>query len=321
MKEEKSNEMSLLDLIQIFFAWLSRCLINILKVLGFLLKLWYRNYITFLVVLFISIALALFSTRKEVLYYNADAMVVLNGSNSQLTKEVCKQIERSFTSEKSISFGEKLHIPDSISHNIIGFKSYYMIDYKKDSIPDVVDFKDNHSLKDTVNIRQYNRLYFRLITKNINQIPIVQNAILNYLNSNPILHAEFKSKRENLIESIRMCNIQIQRIDSMSKINYFKEENNQVYVEDRGVVMGGRLGKHLYFKDLVYIEKVKAKFQSQLDCCNQAVEIPTGFIVDSKPVNGKVKYIIYALFISLGISSVVSLLIENKNKIKNYLNK
>jgi hypothetical protein len=321
MKEEKSNEINLLDLIQLFFKWLGNCLKTLLLALGYFVKLLYRHYIILGIVLIVFISGGLYMSREKANRYKVEAMATLNGCDAQSTKEVSRQLEQSFTKNKLISFGTKLNLQDSVSINVKEFHSYYVIDYKKDSIPDVVDFDGTHSLKDTVNVRQPDRLYFRFITKNVAQVPQVQQAVLSYLNSNPTLQAQFQAKRNALLENLNVCNVQIQRIDSMSKTNYFKEGSNQVYLDDRGLVLGGKLGKQLYYRDLETIEKIKAKIQLKLASCNQPVELPSGFIINSEPVNDRKTYLIWSFVIGMVISALLGLILENRDCIKNYLKK
>ena len=321
MKDEKTNEINLLELIQLFFSWLGKCFLALLYALGFCLKQWYRNYLIVILSLIICISAAFYMSRTQALRYKVEAMAILNGCDAQSTKEVSRQLEQSFTSNKAISFGTKLNLPDSVSCNVKEFHSYYVIDYNSDSVPDLVDFKGTHSLKDTVNVRQRDRIYFRFITKNVAQVPQVEQAIIKYFNSNPSFQAQFNAKRNALIESINVCNVQIQRIDSMSKTNYFKEESNQVYLDDRGLVLGGKLGKQLYYRDLSTIEYNKSKLQSKLSTCNRPVDLPSGFVINPVPVNSRLKYIVISILIGLALSLILSVLVENRKTISVFLKK
>lgn len=321
MKEEKSNELNLLELIQLFFSWIGKCIFALLNGLGYCLKIWYRYFVIVLFSVSLCVVAALYLSRDNALRYKVEAMATLNGCDAHAVKDVSRQLELSFTSNKSISFGTKLGLPDSISSNIREFHSYFVIDYNKDSIPDLVDFKDNHSLKDTVNVRDPEKLYFRFVTKNVIQVPQIEQALLAYFNSNPSLQGQFQAKRNALIENLNVCNVQIQRIDSMSKINYFKADNNQVYLEDRNVVLGGKLGKQLYYSDLLAIEKLKRSTQMQLASCNHALELPSGFVVIPEPVNDRKKYVFFSIMFGLLISLIVSIMLEYRKTIISFLKK
>ncbi len=141
-------------------------------------------------------------------------------------KEIARQLEESRADNQYTSLSSKLSLPDSIAKNIVSFNSFYVIDYLNDSTPDMVDFANNHSLEDTLNVRMKDKIYFRLITRNISQVPQVEKAILNFFNSQPTVRLLYTAKQKELAGKIDLTSAEMQRLDSLAKISYFKDNNH-----------------------------------------------------------------------------------------------
>ena len=202
MEEKSSKEVNLLDLIKMFNNWLKNVGKSILKLFNYLFKTSYKDKYSILVILIISIIIGQYYARPSNRQYYAEAMAYLFGPDAQTVKEITKQLENVNSRNKSTSLSTKLSLPDSITKNIVSITSYYVIDYLNDSTPDMVDFKNSHPLDDTLNVKMRNRIYFRIITKNIDQIPQVQKALLNFFNSNPIISLQCEAKKMELKDSI-----------------------------------------------------------------------------------------------------------------------
>jgi len=319
MEENSSKEINLLQLILIFFNWLNKLGKGTLKFFGYFIKLTYRHYLITFVAVVASLSAGLYLSRPSSRIYKADAMAMFYGCEAQTVKEVCKQLENSVSSNNLYSLATKLSIPDSVAKNIEGFQSFYVIDYSKDSVADKIDFDNNHPLTDTLNVRMKDRLYFRILSKNINQIPTVQTAILNYFNNNPVLKEQYIDKKNELLQQINICNVETQRIDSLAKVSYFKDIDRQLKFENNKLLIGDQR-KQLFYNDLLDLQKIKSRAGNKLVDFKQPVNMPSGFFVNPTPINSNLKYGIISILIGYFIALVLSVLIENRKNILNYLN-
>lgn len=319
MEENNSKEINLFQLISMFFSSLTKLWKSILNFLGYFIRLTYRYSLISLIAIAVSLSLGLYLSRSSAQIYKADAMAMFYGCEAQTVKEVCKQLENSISSNNLYSLATKLSIPDSIAENIEEFQSFYVIDYSKDSVADKVDFDNSHPLTDTMNVRMKDRLYFRILSKNISQIPTVQTAILNYLNSNPVLKEQYIDKKNELLQQINICNVETQRIDSLAKVSYFKDVDKQLKFENNKLLIGDQR-KQLFYNDLLDLQKIKSRAENKLVDFKQPVDMPSGFFVNPTPVNSNLKYSIISILIGYFIALVLSVLIENRKNILNYLN-
>ncbi|HET7732853.1 MAG TPA: hypothetical protein VFK73_03365, partial [Paludibacter sp.] len=217
-----------------------------------------------------------------------------------------------------ISFAAKLSLQDSIAKNIVGFQSFYVIDYLKDNVADKVDFANNHSLTDTLNLKMKDRLYFQIKTLNISQVPKIQAALLNYFNKNVVMKTEFDQKKNELVNRIQICNIESQRIDSLAKISYFKNIDQQLRFENNKLLLGDQK-KQLFYDELLRLNDIRSYSEMKLADFKQPVDLPSDFVVNPNPINGRGKYGVYSLIIGYALGLLIVILLDNLKKIKTFL--
>lgn len=319
-KESKTNdnEINLLQLVNLVFNWLKSIFLYFFVFIGYLLKLSYKHKIITIVFLLCSVSIGLYQSRPSAKIYKAEAMVMINGSEAQTVKEVCKQLENYSSEKKIISLSSKLSIPDSIAKNIVSIQSFYVIDYLKDGTADFVDFKNSHSLTDTLNKKMKDRLYFRVKIKNINQISVIQDAILQYLNNNKVLKTDFETKREEYKQQVLICNRESERIDSLAKVSYFKDRTTELrFTKDQ--LLLGEQKKQLFYDDLLRLQDLRAFINSKLADFKTPVYLPSGFVVNPSPENGSLKYSAIALIVGYLISLLLLVIIDNFKRTIKYL--
>ncbi len=318
MEENKTKELDLLDLIRMFFRWLKHVGWSFLKLMGNCLRLMCRHWAVSIVLVGICLAVGFYLGRTSNLRYKIEAMAVLNGSTAQTVSEVTKQLTFFSPLGDFTSLAAQLGLHDSITRNIKEIETFHVIDYRNDSIPDVVDFRRRHDLTDTLNVYMTNRLYFRIKMKNVNQFPVFKEAFINYFNRHERLTREFAVKRENLEEEIKLLNAEISRLDSMATITYLQEAPAQLQLHWSSFMIG-KQERQLLHEDLVYLQKMKQKREMELANFTDPVTFPDGFSVIPKPIHGKVFFLIITGLIGAFLSVMVALIIENRKKIIDYL--
>jgi len=315
-----SKEINLLQLISLFLNWLSKLVKNLFNFFGYLIKLCFRRWLIVIIIISLCFLYGQFLARPSARSYKAEAMAILYGSDTQTAKEVFKQLENTLSSNNLISLATKLSLPDSVANNILEVRSFYVIDYLDDGVADVIDFKNTHSNTDTLNLRMQNQIYIRLVTRNINQVPQVQVALLRYLNNNEMMKSKFEAKKNVFLQSISICDREMLRIDSLAKVTYFKEYDKQLKF-DNNTLLIGKQDKQLFYTDLLRLQEIKSNAEMQLAEYKQPMELPSGFVVNPNPLNGRTKYGLLSILIGFALSIVVSLLLENTKNISVYLKK
>jgi hypothetical protein len=319
-KENNTREINLLELISRFFDWIKNVGKAFLNLLGYFFRLSYRHKILFIVSILICLGISQYLSRPSVRIYKAGAIAMLYGSEAQTAKEVSRQLENSFQSDKLTSLSTKLSLPDSVAKNIVGVQSFYVIDYLKDGVADMVDFKNNHSLTDTLNVRMRDRIYLQFLTKNINQVPQVQTAILKYFNNNPEMQVEFQISKSGLAEKIALCNSESKRIDSLAKVSYFKDNQKQLQLDKNSLIIGEQK-KQLFYGDLIQLLDIKTGALRSFNDYVQPMCLPSNFVISPAPINGPVKYGFFGIILGAIIAIIIAEFIEKRKDILSYLKK
>lgn len=318
MEENNPKEINLLQLISAFIDWLKKVGLSIVNFTGSIIRLSYRQITVLAIIIGASVIVGQYLSRKSARIYKAEGMAMIYGSEAQTVRDISRQVENSSPINPLTSLATKLSLPDSIAQNIVGIQSFYVIDYMNDSVADMVDFNNNHSLSDTTNIRMKDRIYFRLKTKNIAQVPIVENALLSYFNSNQTIRTQYENKKNELIQQVNICDSEMKRLDSLARISYFKDSDKQLRFDNNRLIVGEQY-KQLFYGELLKLQKQKGEVQDKLINFSEPVTIPSGFVIDPMPLNGRLKYGIYSLLIGYAIALLIALLIENYKKVFEYL--
>lgn len=323
MKEKEiiEKEINLLDLITIFFNWLKKIINSTFKFLGSLFQLIYRHSLITIIITVVCILISLYITRPEARVYKADALALLYGCDAQTVREISKQLEYIGEEEGYSTLSSKLSLPDSITKNIVGFHTYFVISYLKDGIAVKVDYKDIYplkDLKDTLYVKMRDRVSMRLLVKNTKQIPQIQKAILDYFNNNELLKIRLESFKDQMNQQIYISGIELKRVDSLARVTYFKDNQQQIRLEQNKLLFGEQQ-KQLFYGDLLKLQDIISSSKSALANTKNPIALVSGFAVDPKPVNGIMKYGVYSIFIGIFISLIIAALMENLTVIIKYL--
>lgn len=318
MEKNDNKEINLLELIEILINWIKNVVIKAASFVGNLIQLLYRHLVITLAIILIAVSVGVYLSRPEARIYKAEALGIIYGSDAQTIKEISRQLENASSIDQQISFGKKLNLPDSIAKNIVSFNSYYVIEYIKEHTAVKIDYANGLPEKDTMYVKMHDRVYFQLKVKKINQVPAIEKAILNYFNTSELLQTHFQNARNQISDQIKISRKELARIDSLAKINYFKDNNEQLRF-DKNKLLVGEQQKQLFYNDLLRLQDIISVSESTLRNFKQPIDIPSGFVVNPAPVNGTFKYSVISIFIGLIISLVVSGLLENTKKLIDFL--
>ncbi|MDD3078201.1 MAG: hypothetical protein PHH37_03735 [Paludibacter sp.] len=330
MEEKEQKEINLLQLINLFFKWLKKVLILLVHFLGKLLKTTYKHIWLTVIVVAVFVAAAMYLSRPSAKVYVAEATAVCNGNDTRMLKDkelrtqlqifddVCKQLTSFSPREEVTSLSYKLQTPDSIAKNVVSIETFKIIDYLKDGTPDMVDFSNRHSLEDTLNLVMRDRLYMRIKTKNVAQLPKVQDALVKFFERQPILKEQFENGKKSLQNQIDICNIELNRIDSMEKVYFFEHPKQQLQFSSNTLLMGNQ-NKQLFYYELLRINEIKGYAMNKLLEYKHPVDFTSEFIVKPVPENSRLKYGIIGIILGYITALLISVVVDNFKNIIKYL--
>lgn len=313
MEEKNTKEVNLLDIISAIWNWIVKVVMFVIALAGKTLQLLFRHKILTIILLILAFAVSQYFSRPSNRKYNVDAMAVLYGVQAKTVMQVGSQLTASSPRFEETSLSRKLGINDSVSRKIAGIQFFNVIDFKNDSVPDRVDFNNNHPLSDTLNVLMKDHVYIRLKTIGTKHASEVGDAVLNYLNSNPVIQTEFQTWKDILSQKVLIADRESQRIDSLARKKYFEEKNQHLRFESNQLIVGSQYVQ-LFYGDMLALNTRKAEALTQLAEAKNPVIIPSGFIINPQATNGRVKKGIEGLFIGLVLSVIAAFVIENFKK-------
>ena len=323
MDDKNSKEMNLIELLNLLGKWIKKVTARLIRFVGSLLQLAFKHWVVSAIVLLLSVVAGQYLARPSVRRYEAGAMAMLYGCENTTVREVYRQLQNSLIPKESTTFSSMtlatvLGIPDSVAKNIVKLESYNVIDYLDDNTPDLVDFENNHSLKDTMNLIMRNHIFIQVQTLKPTQIRIFQDALLDYFNNNTMLNSEFESSKSGIENTVLLCDTEIRRLDSLANLSYFKDSDNKISLENNNLIVGEQK-KQLFYEDVLRLQDIRNLYNKKLVLFKKPIDFPAGLIVNPVPKNGRIKYGVYSIFIGSLLALIMVYLIDNLKKIINYL--
>ncbi len=291
------REMNFFDLCVACWHALGRACKAIGCLLARALRLSYRYWWLVLLCVALGVAAALYYTRRDNVIYRVNAVAVLNGPTVQ-------QFEQAFMPLRS---AQQLP-PESplqswlYEKKLRCFETYRVIDCMNDSVADYIDFKNSSSPTDTVNVQMQDRLclQFRIKHRDLDMIPAVEQEVMTFLNANPSMQGAYKTYMMNMLEQVRFNHAQVEKLDSLTDQYYFHSNPGSEPLNSvrNGLVFMGDWRVHLFLGDIYAHQNRTFKMDQRLQLATAPVVLENHFTVDSKPVNGRRKFVI--LFFLLG---------------------
>lgn len=310
--------MNFIDLCMAFGRAIGRGCAACGKVVARMLRLTYRYWWLVLSVVVLAVAAALYYTRKGNLIYRANAIAIINGPSLQQFKQAYAPLQ----SAKSIpdDAAVKPFVDDFVA---TGFDTYHVIDCLDDGVADKIDFKRSVQATDTVNVVMQDRLclQFRIKERNLALLPQIEQAIMEFLNSNNAMQQAYVTYYRNMQEVVAFNHSQEQKLDSLTTHYYFHSHpgSESMASPQSGVIFMGDWSVHLFLEDIYDHQEQMIKADRRMQLATAPVVLENHFAVDSKPVNGRFKYLF--LFFLLGWigGCVLAELIDKRKAINAWL--
>lgn len=319
--EQQQREMNLFDLCKLFFQWIGRCFVGLWHLFAQMLRLTFRQWWIVLIVMVASIALGLYYSRPAKRMYKVNAIATLNGVTKDIVRNEFVGLNNASPKVQHQTLTQKLGLPWENAGTLSRFKAFDVIDCLGDSIVDFIDYKDNVTRMDTNYVHMPYMLALQFCTTDPNMVPSAEEAILQYLNSQPYIQRLYEAYRSDLEREVRFHHEQIEKLDSLTSVFYFAQNPSQqvqLSAWTSGMILGSR-EINLFLED-VYVEMEKTSTTSRrLACCTAPVVLQSHFLVDSRAVNGPIKCTAIAIIIGWLSGLAIAALVENRKRLLAWL--
>ena len=317
------KETSLFDLIYAACKACGRGINRIICLLSRMIRLSWRKAYIVLPLLILGLAAGIYWTRPENRKYKVEAVLILNGPTEFDVAQALMPIE--FAVDANMSETQNLQnllqLEPEIARVTTRFEHFPVIDFRHDSVPDMIDYKRSHKRSDTLDIVMDNRIAVRFRTKNINSVPTVQQNLLQYLNSQPQIQAAFEAKKADIERFAEFCRVQTEVLDSFIVEFYFNQgtgSQNKVRPWSPGLVVGSREVQAMH-NDMFELLERRKQVTHELSQMTAPVVLDSNFALNPAPVRNP--HIWRILFMLAGwiAGAVLAWLIEDRKNILAWL--
>lgn len=291
-----------------------------IELLARMCRLSYRYWWLTLVFVLMGLAAAMYYSRRDNMIFRMDAVAMLNGSSIQ-------QFEQAFAPIRtSQMLPEEAAIKPFIdSLKATHFKTYRVIDCLDDGVADYIDFKGSSSPTDTVKVQMQDRLCiaFRVKMRNLDKVPQIEQALLDYLNANAALQQSYKTYLANLSEEAAFNHRQALKLDSLTSNYYFYHPSNAqpMNYNGNGVNFYGDRRIRLFLEEIYEQQEHMQMVDYKLQLATAPIVLENHFAINGTPLNGRIKCLIVFALLAWIMACAIAALIEQRKTICAWLKK
>jgi hypothetical protein len=264
------------------------------------------------------VSLALYYSREDNRAYKVTAVAIINGATRDVLYNEFTALDKSSYRFGHQNLATTLGISPALAVDNYWFVTYNIVDFMADDVADVIDFKYELTY-DSLTINMPDRLALQFRTKQPNNVPLLQEAILNYLNSRESILAPFAQYRANLEREAKFHHDQIEKLDSLTSVYYFSQSlAPQLAIEQQSVVLGTPKVS-LFLDDVLDEMSVLKQTDTRLSYADAPVVLLSPFVVSSTPINTPIKCSLLALLLGWVLSVLLALVIDRRAQLRLWL--
>ena len=287
------------------------------QVLLHMVRLTLRYWWLVITLVVLALGAAFYIARFENLTYKVNAVVMLNGAT-------IPQFEQAFAPLRSgILLPDDAEIAQYVHKRIAGgFSTYRVIDCKNDGTADMIDFKGSISPTDTLRVPMQDRLclQFRVKVRDMRFVPHIEQALMDYLNSNIALQQAYPSYVKDLREEVAFHHRQTVKLDSLTSSYYFAAGQPAVSMQN-GLNVTGERRIRLFLNEIYKQQEHTRQADYRIQLATAPVVLENHFAVDPKPSYSRRQcMMVFGLF-AWAIGCAIAQLIEKRKAICAWLKK
>jgi hypothetical protein len=221
----------------------------------------------------------------------------------------------------TVALSEALSIsPEKVS-NIMDISAFWIIDKTEDGIPDYVDYKNNHDVYDTVNVRMNDRLDLRVVIKTPQDLSLVRNGIIKFIEKDSLLQQRNRVRVRQNLELLAKLDNDISLLDSLQKIKYFDETKYRQPQGSGQMIFLQEQKTQLVYADVYKLYSQKQALESDRDLYKGVVTVLSDFSVPAVRDNGGSYYAVKLVPLFFFLTLMILVLLANRKKLIETYNK
>jgi hypothetical protein len=315
-KSVRDDEIDLLDL----FRRMGQTFNNWLKALGraFMISFvfMFRRWLPLGLSVIAGIVISVFLKSTSESYFTSDMTL---RSNAVPAAELISHLNRlgTYNREGNISvLTDALSMSQESVDNIIDIGAFWIIDKNKDEIPDHVDYKNNHNVYDTTNIRMNDRLDVRVTIKSPDALNLLRDGIIQYINSDSLFQQRNRVRLRQNQELLSRMNYDILQLDSLQKVKYFEETRNRQPQSGGQMIFLQEQKTQLVYTDIYVLYNRKQTLETESELYGGIVTLLSDFSLPAARDNNTLFYGKKYIPLFFIITLIILIVAANRKKLE-----
>ncbi|MDX9929241.1 MAG: hypothetical protein RBS37_05250 [Bacteroidales bacterium] len=319
--EPRNDEIDLIDL----FNRMGKSLGRGFKALGraslHIIAFLFRKWLWLGISILLGIALAFiikFSTER---LYTSDITLRSNAIRNADMIEYINKLHTFCREENYAELAAAMAVPEERIRFVKDIRAYWVIDMGSDFIPDHVDFRNNHDVLDTINIRMQDRFVIRVKISGPQELSSIRDGIIRFVHKNDFFQQQNELRLQQNKILLSRFGYEIEQLDSLQKVKYFEESRRLMPGEGGQMIFLQDYKTQLLHDDIYLLYQRQQDVERQMTIYSDLITLLSDFTPPARPENGALYYgkrVIPAIFL---LTAIILLLIDNRQKIRNTFKK
>lgn len=332
-KNSSNDEIDLLELFRRIGRTLNRWSGAILKALLISVVFILRRWIPLTISIIIGIGISYLLKTSSPSFYTSDLVL----RNNIIKKDNPLRKDNSATTAELIAAINKLHeycmegntsaLLSALSEkpeevNIINdISAFWIIDRGNNGVPDFVDYKGNHNVYDTTNVRMQDRFDIRVKIHSTNELTGLRNNLISYLEQDSLFRQKNRLRIKQDYEMLYRLEYDISQLDSLQKVKYFEEPRYNKPKEGGQIIFMQDQKTQLLYSDIYALYSRKQEIETDIDLYSGIVTILSDFSLPAIRENSTAYYAKKVVPVLIGLTLLILIMLANRKKIKETFNK
>jgi hypothetical protein len=311
----RDDEIDLLDLFRKMGRTISR-LANalgraFLVIIVFLLKRWLPLTLSIL----LGIAASYVAKTTSDSFYTSDLILRNNlVYNSDMIPYI-NRLHMYCLEQNSPALSNAISVTPQQVSNIIDISAFWIIDQMNDGTPDYVDYRGNHDVYDTLNVRMQDRFDVRVKIKVPQELSLIRNGIISFIERDSLFQQRSRLRTRQSQELIARLDYDILQLDSLQKIKYFVETKSRQPPNGGQMIFLQEQKTQLIYTDIHTLYSRKQAMEAEIDLFKGPVTVLSDFSSPAIRDNGMRYYTSQFVPMFFCLALLILVLLASRKKI------
>jgi len=202
------------------------------------------------------------------------------------------------------------------AERINDIEAFWVIDMTYDSIPDFTDYRNNHNVYDSINVRMKDRFVIRVETGDPQDFPQMRDWLVYYVNNNEEFRQQNDFRLKKTDELLVRLNYDIKQLDSLQKVKYFEETRNTRPEQGGQMIFMQEHTTQLVYGDIYALYERKQELDEEKNLHPGLLTVISDFYQPLKRNNGGGYYGKTVIPVCVGLTLLYLIFLRNRRKLR-----